>query len=387
MSKYLVLLSCLLVISTVRAEKAAKPISLTAKEIAAGWILLFDGETTFGWNLEGDVKVENGKLIVGGEKRGKATFTTTFPECTLEIEYQTRGKEKGVVFLGHSSATLISAKDKAFWITGSLTTQADEASLFYKFRRNSDQILVGSSKYQKPPSAWSLAIEAPENTLLDIRSMKLKSLETIHVFNGKDLSGWKEHPGKKTKFTVTKEGWLHLQEGPGDLQTEDQWDNFILQAECKTNGDKLNSGIFFRCRPGEYQQGYEAQIHNGFTPKPEKEYGIEEYDPKTNKLITTKKVKYTAQDYGTGGIYRRVPAHREVAKDKEWFTMTVVAQGRHVATWVNGIQVVDWTDYRPEKDNARNGCRLEKGPISLQGHDPTTDLYFRNIRIAELPRR
>ena len=37
------------------------------------------------------------------------------------------------------------------------------------------------------------------------------------------------------------------------------------------------------------------------------------------------------------------------------------------------------------KDNARNGCRLEKGPISLQGHDPTTDLSFRNLRIAELP--
>jgi hypothetical protein len=38
-------------------------------------------------------------------------------------------------------------------------------------------------------------------------------------------------------------------------------------------------------------------------------------------------------------------------------------------------------------DNARNGCKLEKGPISLQGHDPTTDLSFRNIRIAELPKK
>jgi hypothetical protein len=29
-------------------------------------------------------------------------------------------------------------------------------------------------------------------------------------------------------------------------------------------------------------------------------------------------------------------------------------------------------------------CRLKKGPISLQGHDPTTDLSLRNIRIADL---
>jgi hypothetical protein len=66
--------------------------------------------------------------------------------------------------------------------------------------------------------------------------------------------------------------------------------------------------------------------------------------------------------------------------------MTVVADGRHIATWVNGVQTVDWTDNRPPKDNARNGCRLEKGAISLQGHDPTTDIDFRNLRIAELPK-
>ena len=65
--------------------------------------------------------------------------------------------------------------------------------------------------------------------------------------------------------------------------------------------------------------------------------------------------------------------------------MTVVAQGRHLATWVNGVQVTDWDDHRPLNDNARNGCCLNAGPISIQGHDPTTDLSFRNFRIAELP--
>jgi hypothetical protein len=92
----------------------------------------------------------------------------------------------------------------------------------------------------------------------------------------------------------------------------------------------------------------------------------------------------TAMDYGTGAIYRRIHALKAVAKDREWFTMTVVAEGNHLATWVDGVQVVDWYDNRPLADNARNGCKLEKGPISLQGHDPTTDLSFRNIRIADL---
>ena len=64
---------------------------------------------------------------------------------------------------------------------------------------------------------------------------------------------------------------------------------------------------------------------------------------------------------------------------------TVAAQGRHLATWVNGVQVADWTDHRPLAANAREGCYLKKGPLSIQGHDPTTNLDFRNIRLAELP--
>src|SRR4029079_12399190 len=95
-----------------------------------------------------------------------------------------------------------------------------------------------------------------------------------------------------------------------------------------------------------------------------------------------RKEKYDATDYGTGSIYRRQPARQQAAKDGEWFTMTVVAQDRHFATWVNGVQTCDWTDNRPLAANARTGAYLKKGPISIQGHDPTTNLLFRNIRIA-----
>jgi hypothetical protein len=64
--------------------------------------------------------------------------------------------------------------------------------------------------------------------------------------------------------------------------------------------------------------------------------------------------------------------------------MAVAAHGRHLATWVNGYPVVDWTDDRKESDNARNGFKKGKGCLSIQGHDATTDLSFRNIRIQSL---
>ena len=109
--------------------------------------------------------------------------------------------------------------------------------------------------------------------------------------------------------------------------------------------------------------GYECQIQNG----------MKDGDP-------TQPV-----DCGTGGFFRRQNARRIVAKDREWFTMTLVADGPHMAAWVNGYPVSDWTDTRKPNENPRRGLRTEPGTLAIQGHDPTTDLRFRNMRIVELP--
>lgn len=112
--------------------------------------------------------------------------------------------------------------------------------------------------------------------------------------------------------------------------------------------------------------GYECQIQNGMK------------DGDRNK----------PQDCGTGGFYRRSDARRIVANDLEWFHLTLIASGPHMASWVNGIQVSDWTD-TPAKphENPRSGLRVEKGTLMIRGHDPTTDLSFRNLRTAEMAGR
>jgi hypothetical protein len=347
-------------------EDKPKPNTLTPKEIADGWILLFDGETTFGWQIEGDAKIDTGELILGGAKVTTLTSTTELPwNRALGVSMETRWEGKEAPSFWFPFGGMVGISDKA---------KTESIKQFF------------STDDEWPGNIRPQVYKVPPGSKLFLKDIKYQPRKLKPLFNAKDLTGWKEHSGKKSKFSVTSEGWLQLKDGPGDLQTEALYDDFILQLECKTNGKLLNSGVFFRCRPREYQQGYEAQIHNGFNAEKPKEYIVEEYDPKTHELKDKKKVESPAIDYGTGGIYRRVPARKQAAKDGEWFTMTVIAQGRHIATWVNGMQMVDWTDNRPLKDNARNGCRLEKGAISLQGHDPTTDLVFRNIRIAELPK-
>jgi hypothetical protein len=308
-------------------DEKPKRSGLTAQEVVDGWVLLFDGETTFGWNISNG-KVDDGQLVLGKGAFAQQTIGSSFGPCTIQKD------------------------DKKPY---------DSTTGFPALINRED--------------VWRIS------------AVKLKPRGMRPLFNGKDLTGWKKfaaNPARaKSEFTV-EDGCIHLKNGPGDLQTEEQFDNFVLQVECRTNGPRLNSGVFFRCIPGLYQQGYEAQIHNVFAPTPVREYTIEDYDAKTHELKSKTKVKYTATDYGTGAIYRRIPARGPAAKDGEWFTMTVVANGNHLATWVNGIQQTDWVDNRPLNENARNGCKLEKGAISLQGHDKTTDLSFRNIRIAEL---
>jgi hypothetical protein len=361
--------------------------TLTPEEIRNGWILLFDGDTPFGWRNEPAVfpkvtiplgwKLGDGMLQIPDEYGGTSgphgvASTSNFGEFKLSFEY-------GVDTKGTKSAA-------RFDVRGPNDRSGAGHMFSNPLQRTGGQLKtfvfdVERKLFTVPP--YELSFSCGDSKRLSLRSIKLRPLNMNPLFNGKNLTGWKPFPGKKSKFEV-KEGAITIIDGPGDAQTAGKYRDFILQLECKSNGKHLNSGVFFRCRDGEYQNGYEAQIRNQFTAEPKQVYTIEEYDAKTHELVGKKKMKYTAVDYGTGAIYRRQPARREVAKDGEWFTMTILAHGNHFATWVNGVQVTDWTDNRPPSDNARTGFRREAGHISLQGHDPTTNLSFRNVRIADL---
>jgi hypothetical protein len=338
-------LLCTLLALPAFADEKPKPNTLTPKEIADGWILLFDGETTYGWKVEGEVKVKDGILILGGEKATRATITTPFTQGTVKYQFgdgsawtsatYTRNEKGGAIGLG--TGTL--GKNLGGAVEGKFNSEGFAIEIRPGFR-------IQFKDIQFNPGSPS---------------------EMTSLFNAKDLTGWKEFQSTKdkkvaSKFTVTKEGWLNVKNGPGDLQTEGQWADFVLQFDCISNGKHCNSGMFFRCIPDLYQQGYEAQIRNEWMGEDR-----------------TKPV-----DFGTGAIYRRQAARKVVSTDGEWFTMTVAAHGRHLATWVNGYQVTDWTDDRKENDNARNGFKKGKGALSIQGHDPTTDLSFRSIRIQSL---
>jgi hypothetical protein len=195
------------------------------------------------------------------------------------------------------------------------------------------------------------------------RNIRLRPIELLPYLKTGDLSNFNTARAEQCRFEVADEE-LHVAGGPGQIETNVDYADFLLQLECKVNGDGLNSGVFSRTLRSGRWAGYESQIHNVFKNGD----------------------RAQPADFGTGGIYRRQPARRIVAGDREWFTKTIVVDGPHMAVWVNGYAVSDWTDPRPPHENAREGLRLGPGAIAIQGHDPTTDLLFRNIRAIELPR-
>ena len=333
------------------ALSATPPALPTPAEAADGWIALFDGETTNGWS---GATVKDGALTI--PPGGSADYMLPIPNC----QYRIRGVA-GKLDLKIAADTM--------WLralheecNGVAKIVGDE--LWADAHGAGGHESLKKAKGAKGPIR--LGFTNTSNALASVRAVQIRPETPTQLFNGRDLDGWKLYQGdakrEKSRFTVTDQGELRVQNGPGDLQTVGKYDNFLLQLKCKTNGDNLNSGVFFRCIDGQYQQGYEAQIHNG----------VKDGD------ITK------PTDQGTGAIYRRQPARQVVSRDRESFTLTLLAYGPQFATWVDGVPVMNWTDERKPDDNARKGLRLAAGHLSIQGHDPTTDILFKDLRIVRL---
>ncbi|NOY30133.1 MAG: DUF1080 domain-containing protein [Planctomycetes bacterium] len=336
---------------------AAAENELTAEQIRDGWISLFDGETLFGWLPTSDVdwQVAEGEIRATEGSMGLLATTTQFADYEFHLEFKASAKAKGGLFLRTPRYGLDLAADNV-WHAYDVRIEGEQILV------RLDGRLVPSDDDSKLLKRGHIGLQFNQGPIA-FRNIRLKPLGMKPIFNGRDLEGWNTDLAEKSRFEVTVDGELRVLDGKGQIESEGRYGDFVLQLECFVAGDSLNSGIFFRCIPGDMMMGYESQIHNG----------MKDDDPTQ------------PADCGTGGIFRRQNARRIVARDHEWFSKTLIADGPHIAVWVNGFQVSDWTDERKPHENPRKGLRLEPGTLAIQGHDPTTDLRFRNFQVADLP--
>lgn len=188
------------------------------------------------------------------------------------------------------------------------------------------------------------------------------------LFNGKDLSGWKSNEETPGVFTVTPEGTLKVSGGRAHLfyvgpQGNAEFKNFEFKAKVMTTPG-ANSGIYFHTQfeaKGWPSKGYECQVNTSHT------------DAKK-----------------TGGLYAvRDVMNDAPSKDGEWCDYAIKVQGNHVTIQINGKTTADWeepADWDPAKSlKDMPGRKLGTGTIALQGHDPKSTVFYKDMFIRPLP--
>jgi hypothetical protein len=368
------------------AERGA---GLTAGDVNEGWIALFDGESLFGWQAESDAnwRVENGCIAADqGTSPGLLRTSAQFDRYELRLEFQADAQTNSGVFV-RTSPRPTNPQADCFEVniappenpfpTGSLvarikaTVPLDDAP-WHRLAIDvlEDKIVVEVDDREtavaegKPPFGRGYIGLQYNSGPVRFRNIRLRPLGLEPLHNGRDLLGWKSCDEMPGKFAAN-DGVIVARGGPGQLESESRFADFVLQFQVRLNAGGLNSGLFFRSIPGERMNGYEVQIDNA----------VEDND--SNK----------PKNGGTGAIFRRNAARRVLTRDREWSAITLVATGNHMSVWVNGHQVSDWKDERPKHSNPRHGLRLEAGTIILQAHDETTDVSFAAIQAAELAAR
>src|SRR5690349_16167984 len=184
----------------------------------------------------------------------------------------------------------------------------------------------------------------------------------ISLFDGKTLNDWKVGDNAAS-FTVDS-GMIIAHGNVAHLFYDGKvgdhnFKNFHFKAEVKTTPGS-NSGIYFHTayqQGGWPSKGYEVQVNNSHT------------------------------DWRrTGSLYAIQDVKEVYVKDNEWYTEEIIVEGKKVTTKINGKTVVEYT----EPDNVQRSGGMEQrvlssGTFALQGHDPNSKVYYRNIQVKILP--
>ncbi len=363
---------------------------LQAEAITAGWINLFDGRTLLGWKAESDADwhVDDHAIWVTAGQPGLLRTTSQFSDFELSLEFLADVETNSGVFI-RTSPKPKSPADDCYEIniirpglhdfaTGSIVARSKGESAGHPDGENwhSMRIIADGARIVVEVDGKQVVDFTDENPLergfiglqlnkgrVGFRNIRLRPLSMESLVDDGSPGNWNQEKlgGSIAEFSA-EEKCLKLTGGPGQLESRESFGDFVLQARCRSDRAGTNSGIFFRCMPGSDMMGYECQIDN------------RQKSPDDN----------TPEEAGTGAIFRRTIARQVVARDGEWFTMTIAACGPHVSVWVDGIHVTDWSDTRPPNENPRRGLRLDAGTIMLQGHDPKTAVSFQHLKAVEL---
>ena len=182
----------------------------------------------------------------------------------------------------------------------------------------------------------------------------------ISLFDGKTFTGWKVNTENPSTFSI-EDGLIKVAGErthlfyEGSVANHD-FKNFQLKLKAKTMPGS-NSGIFIHTvyqEKGWPNKGYEVQVNQ------------------------------THGDWRkTGSLYSVSDVKENLVKDNEWYQYDITVKDKHVVIKINNKVAVDYTE--PDTLPADRGEKhLSSGTFALQGHDPKSIAYFKDIQVKVL---
>lgn len=184
----------------------------------------------------------------------------------------------------------------------------------------------------------------------------------IPLFNGKDLSGWKQLNGKAKYEVKNKEiiGTTVFGEPNSFLVTEKDYGDFILELDFRLDAD-MNSGIQFRSESKpDYRDGRVHGYQMEIDPSPRAWTGGVYDEARRGWLYPL--------DYNVAG--------KKAYKQRDWNHARIECIGNVIRIWINGIPTAHVVDNL-----------TPRGFIALQVHsvrkqeESGQQVRWRNIRI------
>ncbi len=193
------------------------------------------------------------------------------------------------------------------------------------------------------------------------------------LFNGKDLSGWKQvGPGSH----YVEDGLLKSHGGMGLLYwTGEKFGNCRLRVIFRMRDTNSNSGVFIRIpvEPREewmpVHYGYEVQIDN----QPE--------------------LSQEDDSHYTGMLYSLTkPLAKPGKPGPEWNTMEITLDGPRTIVFVNGVKVTDFKEGDPVPERKFDfepfrGPRPLLGYIGIQNHGDNDVVFFKEVVVKPLNKK
>lgn len=184
--------------------------------------------------------------------------------------------------------------------------------------------------------------------------------EPVELFNGKDLSSWTKRGGV-AKYSV-ENGEIVGRSVPKTpntfLTTDKEFGDFILELDFKIDPKDFNSGIQIRShsRPEDGRErvyGYQVEIDTD----PNRPWTGGIYFEGGSK---DEKGEWIRKAGWLNDLKENEPAQKE-RRLGEWNHIKIVAKGRQIQTWLNGVPAADFTDNDDEAFSP-------SGFIALQVH-------------------